>query len=378
MSGNSEADLSRRSFIKGAALGATALGTGTLFFIPRLCSDPSEGSFRYHPNLDPLRVVGVHDTDMTTILKPVIPWRAQDKLTDSEKVSENIDLMACSLAREKRVADAWKAILIKPPGKSWSDVTVAVKTNNLAMQHTRGAVMAKICRVLTDVLEVKPANVHIYDASHGKDMLRKTPFKGLPEGVDIAGQWGGFDAEAEVPEPWHGNPVHNAKNRTGCLGHLVKGEVDIIVNLAVCKGHQPEFGGFTMCMKNHFGTFDPKPAHGKGRTDYLICVNKTPLILGEMDSKKKKIAFPRQQLCIVDALWASEQGPLGLSSAQPNRLFMGTFGPAVDYLLANRFRRDVCSWDINKEVTDRFLTDFGFDPSDLPDGGVIVDAKKPT
>jgi hypothetical protein len=64
-------------------------------------------------------------------------------------------------------------------------------------------------------------------------------------------------------------------------------------------------------MKNHFGTFDPGPGHWTGSQDYLIAINQTPEILGPMDRRKGKVLYPRQQLSLVDALWASKGGPGG-------------------------------------------------------------------
>ena len=124
-----------------------------------------------------------------------------------------------------------------------------------------------------------------------------------------------------------------------------------------------------MSMKNHLGTFDPKWAHVFGATDYLLAINKTPQVLGDLSTKSGEILFPRQQLCIIDALWASEEGPGCDTSCQPNRLYMGTFAPALDYQVATQFRKGTMGWDINEEVTERFLSEFGFQRSDLPNGG---------
>jgi hypothetical protein len=128
-------------------------------------------------------------------------------------------------------------------------------------------------------------------------------------------------------------------------------------------------------MKNHFGTFDPSPSHtGGGGADYLIALNKTPQILGEMDRTTGKVLFPRQQLVLVDCLWASDPGPSGESTHQPNRLFMGTLPAVVDYQVATKFRRDAMGWKTNSALATRFLTEFGYQASDLPQGGQIIDA----
>ena len=135
------------------------------------------------------------------------------------------------------------------------------------------------------------------------------------------------------------------------------------------------FGNFTMTMKNHFGTFSPSPGHGSGETglDYLIAINQTPEILGKMDSKTGRILYPRQQLCLVDALWASESGPRGGPTHQPNFLAMGVFSPIVDYLVATQFRDKRMGWQPNMDVTRRMLTEFGYSERDLLSGGEIIE-----
>ena len=101
-----------------------------------------------------------------------------------------------------------------------------------------------------------------------------------------------------------------------------------------------EKGNLIVKMKNHFGTFAPGPGHGRGESglDYLLAINQTPEILGKIDAKTDKVLYPRQQLCLVDALWASESGPWLGPSHQPNFLAMGVFSPVVDYMVATQFR----------------------------------------
>jgi hypothetical protein len=159
-----------------------------------------------------------------------------------------------------------------------------------------------------------------------------------------------------------------------CQADIAAGTVDILINMALCKGHSSGFGTFTMCLKNHYGTFRPGCNTSYNNTNYLFSINKTEAILGQMDAGTGRIVFPRQQLCFIDALWASQGGPSGGPSVRPNRFFMGTFGPAVDYQVATKFRRDTMGWSINTTVTNRFLSEFGYTAGDFPDGGALVDA----
>jgi len=126
-------------------------------------------------------------------------------------------------------------------------------------------------------------------------------------------------------------------------------------------------------MKNHLGTFDPSPGHQKGAQDYLIAINRTPEILGAMDKHTKKILFPRQQLCLVNPLWASKGGPGGNPTHQLNFLAMGVLSPIVDYQVATRFRSEKMGWKPNMRMAHRMLTDFGYEERDLPFGGKIIE-----
>ena len=226
--------------------------------------------------------------------------------------------------------------------------------------------MAKICSTLTDTIGVRSGNIHIYDGSHGGGMHRKSPFKGLPSRSRIEGAWGGIGTSTNIySSAW--------KGETNCVKHLVNGYVDILVNLSMCKGHSSRFGGFTMTMKNHLGTFSPWPAHSGGGLDYLIGINQSREVLGAMDKKNGKVLFPRQQLCLVDALWSSRSGPQGNSTHQTHFLAMGTLSPVVDYQVATHFRGARMGWEPNKKAIQKMLNAFGYGVSDLPADGRLIE-----
>ena len=321
-----------------------------------------------HPNVDNLRVVGLTDARMTKEQKTGIAWARQNELVNTEAVWENIDRLASALAQTRDATEAWRQIFIKPSHKSWGETVVAIKTNNIAQQHTRSAVMAKIVHTLTHTLGVRSPNIHIYDACHGYEMGKYTPFAGLAEGCRIEDTWGGSTTSTAVPAPWKGSG-----GKAKCLKHLVDGSVDILINIALCKGHSSRFGGFTMTMKNHCGTFEPGPGHQSGSQDYLIAINKTPEILGPLDKKTGKVLYPRQQLCLIDALWASKGGPGGNPTHQPNFLAMGVLAPVVDYQVATQFRGEQMGWKPNMKMTSRMLTETGYTEADLPDGGELIE-----
>jgi hypothetical protein len=359
--------ISRRRFMKEAIATAAAL-TALPTLLVRKAPAAWARKTIVHPQVDNLRVVGLTDTKMTKSLETGTSWARQNELVVEEVVWENIDRLACALVQTRNSTEAWRQIFIKPPRKSWVEAVVAIKTNNIAQQHTRSAVMAKIVHTLTTTLGVRPSNIHIYDACHGYQMGRYTPFGGLAEGCRIEDTWGGRTEFTEVPAPWKGSG-----GRSRCMTHLVDGSVDILVNIALCKGHSTRFGGFTLAMKNHFGTFSPRPGHEDGSQEYLIAINQTPEILGTMHKRTGKVLYPRQQLCLIDALWASRGGPGGNPSHQPNFLAMGVLAPVVDYQIATKFRGEKMGWEPNREVTRRMLTEFGYTEADLPAGGKLTE-----
>jgi hypothetical protein len=353
----------RRKFIQATSLGATGLALGGLVQSP----GPAWGYVardEINPNISNLRVAYVHDDAMTNGTGPVSGWANQNAVTNEAVVAANMDKMACALARRTDVGEAWRTIFIKPAAKQWNQVVVAIKTNNLGVQHTHNAVMKKMCEVLVNHRGITASNIHIYDGVTGSTMGTETPWYGLPSGTRVEGAWGPRSSwiSVNVPPPYNQSAT--------CVAAIANGVPDILINIAMCKGHSSNVGGFTMCLKNHYGTFDPAPGHSG--SDYILSINKTPEILGPMDGLTGRITTPRQQLCFVDALWASEAwDPSVQPSDRPNRLFMGTFGPVLDYQVATKFRRDTMGWSINGTVANRFLTDFGYTAADVP---AMVDA----
>ncbi len=357
----------RRRFVKDLAVAGAAAAVFPALWVPKARAAWSPGT-SVHPNIRDLRVVSITDPAMARQDTPGISWARQEELVNRKVVWENMDRLACGLVSTDRPEEAWRSIFVKPPRKSWSEAVFAIKTNHISQQHTRSAVISRVCHAAVNILGVKPGNIHIYDACHGSSMKRETPFRDLPEGTRIENTWGGSDTMTSVPKPW-GNGGREAK----CLEHLVNGTVDILVNISMCKGHGSNFGGFTMTMKNHFGTFDPGHGHGLGSLEYLLAINRTPEILGTMDPRTGQVRYPRQQLCIVDGLWASKHGPSGNPSHQTNFMAMGVFSPAVDYLVAARFRAEKMGWTVNMNAARRMLTEFGYSEGDLPEGGRLIE-----
>ncbi len=355
--------ISRRQFMKKAVITGAAISAFPMVYVPKSRASWTPRT-TVHPNVDNLRVVGISDNRMTQPSEEVTSWKRRDELVNGEIVWENIDKLACALTETQNPKEAWRTIFIKPPRKSWSDTVVAIKTNNILRHKTRDAVMAKICHSVTGELGVKPSNIHIYDNA-GPASVK--PFAGLPEGCRVEQNWGQISTKMPVHRPWSGGETY-------CVKHLVNGSIDILINIALSNRHWSKLGGFTMTMKNHFGTFAPLHGHMADGLDYLIAINQTPELLGPIDTRTGKILYPRQQLCIVDALWASNRGAFDLPTDQTNFLAMGVLSPVVDYQVATKFRAERMGWPVDMRTTRRMLTDFGFEEAELPNGGKIIEA----
>jgi hypothetical protein len=52
---------------------------------------------------------------------------------------------------------------------------------------------------------------------------------------------------------------------------------------------------------------------------------------------------------------------------------MGVFSPVLDYVVATQFRDERMGWKLNEHATERMLAEFGYDKTDLPDKGRLVE-----
>src|SRR4030042_3011019 len=140
--------ISRRRFVKGATAAGAALTAFSTLLVQKAPAAWARKT-TVHPEVDNLRVGGLTDTKMTKSPETGISWARQNELVVGEAVWANIDRLACALAQTRNATEAWRKIFIKPPRKSWAETVVALKTNNIAQQHNRRAVMARIVHTLT-------------------------------------------------------------------------------------------------------------------------------------------------------------------------------------------------------------------------------------
>jgi hypothetical protein len=364
-------DESRRKFLKTSI--ACAAGFATVNpFVNNLHAEEQTvwtDKMPINPSIDNLRVAYCTDASMVTDSTVRWDYDNQNKNVSRTRVSDNMDKMAIALAQKNNVADAWKTIFRKSSSKGWTDVKVAIKVNTQSLYcMPRYAVVVKVCEALINYRGVTPANICIYSCkgiTHVANLTKVEDCYGLaanqvkypyPAGVKIQSNLFSGLCTATVACPG------GAVNPVDCLNDLADGTVDILVNIAVNKGHY-QAGGVTLCQKNHIGSlkfFCPGKTVAMGMGFYtsgsasdLIALNKTEAIIGGNPV--------RQQLCIVDSIYAMTNGPVGVPNMQPNTLIMGTFGGAVDYLTYYKVRVPLMNAvSAYTDDVNAFITGYGY------------------
>jgi hypothetical protein len=358
-------NISRRNFIKTSVSGAAglALARGGTGMGPVAPTCAWKDGLAINPDIDNLDVICCHDPGMLTADMTDFSTAGQNAPANKTAIQDNLDRMARALVRKKKgvvtAEEAWRTIFRKPASKEWGQVKVALKVNCLEPRNApRLAVLDKLCRVLNG-FGIPFGNMTVYDAITSatkcyRNYVGKDQWPGLPA-VVVADEFGGW-VETDIP---------GFTRKFLCCGALLDNSVDILINVAVNKGQPiPEIANSTLTMKNHYGTFHPtgpKSAwsdlvhSGKTATDWLLGISKHEAILGGTPV--------RQQLCVVDSLVAqAQQGPGGIPDKRLDRLFMGTFSPAVDYLIMKRLRGPVMGVTFDEAVANRFLSAFGYTP----------------
>ena len=310
----SERGFSRREFMRRCSAGAAAAGI----------SGCSRGQGQSAPRF------------------PADP-ETQNSLVSQAAVEAVLDGLAVALTRIDSAPLAWEALFNFPTRRDRSTLLAAIKTNEVGSNRPRAAVVAKVCRALI-ACGLQAGNICVYAGNErlGEDdpygrVLRNT----VPAGVVVGRRQallGGF-VFTDIPAATKNQTVVTSAR---CIEAVAKRQIDLLINIAVNKGHWDEFGGCTLTMKNHFGTFDPQPYGGSGifslshgNFDYLLAINQSEALLGG--------ELPLQRLCIVDSIWAgSEPNPGAEGDAVPlNRMVMGTFSPVVDFVTMKCIRHEI-------------------------------------
>jgi len=371
----------RRSFVKKTAVGAVAIALSRVQKTSALSeglSSVSAGNdyagivdagiwkskMPINPDISNMRVVCFEDNKMLTKTPSNgSKFSSVNEVIDGEKVAENMDRMAMALAEKSSADTAWKTIFRS--SKSWEETKAAIKINGVPSNYVRVAVVKKVIDVLVG-FGVKPENIVIYDAAYdasavyGEYADTKDPTKLRAVVANRSDKMGGkqsvkvpvIDMDCYVPK------------------YLADGTTDILVNIAVNKGHLSDVGTTTLCLKSHYGTFvnnsdtafyfHPGLGGPNKSSDLMmgavVATNKTEAIIGGNPV--------RQQLCIVDSILAMKSGPQGGPDVLSHKLVMGTFAGAVDYCTVKKIREEEMNQKHNETMVKRFLTDFGYAETD--------------
>ena len=388
---------SRREFLTLSAGGAAALaiaGPGVKSVLGATNAAWTPGT-PINPAIDPRKVVYCQHNATTNkmMLNPsaVSTFAVQNAALDSALIKSNMDAMAKTLTGKAKAAEAWATIFMNPTAKTWSQVKVFMKVNGTIetiMPHI--PVVSKVCEELIN-LGVPGSNITIADPGRGASGSSKyTPYaggNGLPAGVIVSTEMypeftgGTGRTGGKTPNI----PIGTGTQQVWCTKDIVVADAsgvltyvaDIIVNFAVNKGHpgKPQIADLTLSMKNHVGTFavlgtngDDCPGDaafngGQPGGDFLIALNQSEAIMGSGPG------YPvRQQLVIMDSLWASKGGPHINPDVAPGIIAMGTCGGVMDWLTHFNVRIPMGAPALITSalgVLTDFVTSFGFQTSEL-------------
>ncbi|MFC1585917.1 FlgD immunoglobulin-like domain containing protein [Fibrobacterota bacterium] len=381
---------SRRNFMKISAAGAAGAFMGGMSSEVRAAEQAAgqatiwQDGMQINPNIDNLRVVLCHDPTMVESNPLLWTMEGQNDPVVEERVYANMDQMAIALADRgvqnpddtaANAEAAWETIFQKPADKDWQDVNVAIKINSVQSDWPRLAVINKICMALNS-LGVPIGNMCIYDAGDLNWGYHHIEFfqtdycrQRLPEGIQITDILGadldpGLDLDQRLEQGTE--PISLLGQSFDCVAGLTNDSTDILINIAVNKGHRFQYvGGFTLTMKNHLGSL----RFGHGSTveesiEFYEAMAKSNAILGTG-------LPPRQQLNVIDSIWGFVGGPSGEPDTATRCLIMGTFSPIVDYLTVKKIRDAPTEGnggppygmgvtDTVQEVVEHFVTDFGY------------------
>jgi hypothetical protein len=348
----------RRDFLKLTTAGATGLvlaGSRDAH-----AAWPSSGKLEINPDISNMRVVACVDKAMMKSTPTNMTFDTQNAAVDYPRVQANMDAMAMTLSQKDTPDEAWKNIF--RTSKDWADTLVAIKVNAGESKNTaRLAVLQKFSNTLVG-FGVQPKNIIVYDGHSTADGIFTSSFS-LTDKNKVLGVVSrmsdalGGTKDAKLPDG----------SSKKCTAKIADGTVDILIVIANNKGHTA-MGGVTLCMKNHFGTFEPDHTD---LNNYILELNKSDAIIGGTPA--------RQQLCFVDSMFVNKASVFGTPELMPCYFVMGTFAPAVDYLTVKKIREEVCNLTHTASEVKAYVTSFGYTTEDpkwilVPPAGATSDA----
>ena len=264
----------RRRFLKMAAGGAA--GLPFLKLSEAMAAPPTwTPKMPINPDIDNMKVVCCYDTTMLKAGAVMTTFTSQNNAVNADKVYANLDAMACRLAAKQTADQAWRAIFRS--SKAWADTRVAIKVNTVNTYFMpRIAVIAKLCAVLRG-FGVQGKNIVIYDGGNNA-FGAYSAYCSLTDTTRINAVVSDGNASLGDTTPvsidgWTAKQYY-------CTADIAGGAVDILINFAANKGHDRQQNGyFTLCMKNHYGTFGAA-VDFHGSTTPFISINKHAALIG--------------------------------------------------------------------------------------------------
>ncbi|MBN2036195.1 MAG: hypothetical protein JW768_05590 [Chitinispirillaceae bacterium] len=359
----------RRTFLKIAGAGTMGIAAlpGSISAVSSLFSGSPgwRDGLKINDFIDNVKAVCCYDEGMVES-KLAGDFAQQNAWVNTERVARDMDDIAKNLANESDPPAAWQKIFRKPTAKNWNEVKAAIKVN-CANTHNmpRIAIVGKVCTELINA-GVPAANITLYDSLHNATGTGKygdsqgNPITGLPSGIVVSTATLTGPIVPVGSGTMQCSPVI-ARESAGAITYIP----DILVNIAVNQGVDTAGSEPGLCMSNHIGTLK----YSTPSADELIAMNQCEAIIGH---KTDEVPC-RQQLCIVDSLWALV-GPAGELKA-PCRIVMGTLPPVVDFLTAEYIRKPprIISDEgttYNTTMVNNWLSSFGYAASDCLQGWV--------
>ena len=260
--------VSRRRFLRQAALGAA--GAGALWQAscqpsrPPAATPPPAKTPPPPPQVAPPTTKGAADAPAGPVndAHRVVVVRHSGVTRNSEVqedvLAQMVDRAVQELCGEQSAPRAWQRYFS-------SDERVGVKVNGLGGPSIATSVLlTKICVERLQGIGVKPENIIIWDSNPG--FLAAC---GLQPGTQFGAQVMSMDVE------W--GPVVTQGSFKGPLTAIVTKRVDAILNLPIMKNH----GGaaITLAMKNHYGSHQNPGDHHANQCDpYIADLNTIPAI----------------------------------------------------------------------------------------------------
>ena len=341
----------RRDFLKITTVGATGLALGRANHA--YAAWPSSGTTDLNPAIPNMRVVACVDKAMVKSVPSPMTFENQNAGIDNAQVQANMDAMAMTLANKSTPEEAWKTIFSS--SKDWPSTVVAIKVNGGEGKNTAHlAILQKLSNMFVG-WGVKPANFIVYDGhtSPGAPGIFTASFSTTDTSKVLGVVGGPSGSSGDLLGGWKDAKLVDGTTRR-CAAKIADGTVDILIDIANNKGHTM-FGKVTLCMKNHYGTWEPDGTH-TDLNNLIFKMNKSDAIIGGTPV--------RQQLCIVDSLFCNKVNITGTPELTPYYLVMGTFAPAVDYLTVKKIREGVSGLTHDDTVIDQYVTSFGYATSD--------------